>query len=476
MKYFYFIKITEEELFSNPTHDESFEEFLNFIGQKIKLKDFKGFKGGLDTTCGQTGDESVYETFYDKEIMFHVSTLLPYSKTDSQQLERKRHIGNDIVTIVFQEDNTPFAPDMIASNFLHSFIVIQKVKSELNEKTNYRVAVTSRSSVPNFSPVIPECATFEKSKLFKDWLLLKLINAEKACCKAEKFKRLKERTRISLIDELYKELTNQNQKFMNELNTNNFFGSTHKEKSFDSDDKQSTASSGASSQSNFNANGTESSYSAKNLRKTASTPTKSVPSNSQSKAMGFFQTMKKAFNARSSKSSMSEDKEQKTRGKDSFVSSTYTLPHNTSPVNNADVKPTLNVPMIARMRSATIDSPVLNKNFSKSLKEKNHDLAKQELSRNVVIKNPKSTRLLNSKSVNSSEMNLNQAGRNTTLGSSFETAALHDLQTNADANGHEYAIPHKFYDTQKNRNIDASQGSNKENAMLVDDMDSGLVR
>jgi RAP1 GTPase activating protein 1 len=74
--------------------------------------------------------------------MFHVSTLLPYSKTDSQQLERKRHIGNDIVTIIFQDENTPFAPDMIASNFLHSFIVIQKCSNEssLNESnTNYRV-------------------------------------------------------------------------------------------------------------------------------------------------------------------------------------------------------------------------------------------------------------------------------------------------------------------------------------------------
>lgn len=31
--------------------------------------------------------------------MFHVSTLLPHSDRDSQQIERKRHIGNDRVTI-----------------------------------------------------------------------------------------------------------------------------------------------------------------------------------------------------------------------------------------------------------------------------------------------------------------------------------------------------------------------------------------
>ena len=40
--------------------------------------------------------------------MYHVATLLPFSDTDAQQLQRKRHIGNDIVSIVFQEANTPF--------------------------------------------------------------------------------------------------------------------------------------------------------------------------------------------------------------------------------------------------------------------------------------------------------------------------------------------------------------------------------
>lgn len=76
-------------------------------------------------THGQTGVESVYTTFRDREIMFHVSTKLPFTDGDTQQLQRKRHIGNDIVAIIFQEENTPFVPDMIASNFLHAYIVVQ---------------------------------------------------------------------------------------------------------------------------------------------------------------------------------------------------------------------------------------------------------------------------------------------------------------------------------------------------------------
>ena len=75
-----------------------------------------------------TGEEAVYEEYDESQIMFHVSTLLPYSDRDQQQLERKRHIGNDRVTIVFQDEPTPFATTMIRSKLLHVFIIIQPIK------------------------------------------------------------------------------------------------------------------------------------------------------------------------------------------------------------------------------------------------------------------------------------------------------------------------------------------------------------
>lgn len=69
---------------------------------------------------------SVYTNWRGIEIMFHVSTLLPYEKHDPQKLQRKRHIGNDIVCVVFLEaDNTPFSPACIKSHFLHTFILVR---------------------------------------------------------------------------------------------------------------------------------------------------------------------------------------------------------------------------------------------------------------------------------------------------------------------------------------------------------------
>jgi RAP1 GTPase activating protein 1 len=84
------------------------------------------------------GEDSIYTKHCNAEIMFHVSTLLPHSDKDPQQIERKRHIGNDRVAIVFQDELTPFSPSLIKSKVLHVFIIIQPVKLG-NETKKYKV-------------------------------------------------------------------------------------------------------------------------------------------------------------------------------------------------------------------------------------------------------------------------------------------------------------------------------------------------
>jgi RAP1 GTPase activating protein 1 len=118
--------------------------------------------------------------------MFHVSTLLPYSKSERQQLERKRHIGNDIVTIVFQETETPFNPEWITSQFLHVYLVVTPLDYESSQ---YKVSVLHRDSVPTFGPAIQHTRSFHADQTFKQWILTKLINAELASCRASAFQK-----------------------------------------------------------------------------------------------------------------------------------------------------------------------------------------------------------------------------------------------------------------------------------------------
>lgn len=204
---------TEEELFANNNSSPALEEFLDVLGQRIRLKDHRGYRGGLDIQNGHTGDQAVYEVFKEREIMFHVSTMLPYTEGDPQQLQRKRHVGNDIVAIVFQDANTPFSPDMIASHFLHAFIVIQPLEPN-TPNTRYKVSVTARDDVPFFGPTLPNPAVFQKGPEFKEFLLTKLINAENACYKAEKFAKLELRTRSCLLQNLCEELKEKTREFL----------------------------------------------------------------------------------------------------------------------------------------------------------------------------------------------------------------------------------------------------------------------
>ncbi|CAL4154570.1 unnamed protein product, partial [Meganyctiphanes norvegica] len=94
--------------------------------------------------------------------------------------------------------------------------VIQPI-NPLTSNTRYRVSVTARSDVPFFGPNLPSSAIFNKDSNFKNFLLTKLINAELSCLKAERFAKLEQRTRVSLLRSLVDELR---------FKTNSFLGIT----------------------------------------------------------------------------------------------------------------------------------------------------------------------------------------------------------------------------------------------------------
>jgi hypothetical protein len=71
-----------------------YQRFLMCIGEQIELKSFPGFLGGLDNQKNLTGTHSVHTTWKEFEVMFHVSTLLPRTQNDVQNVEKKRHLGN----------------------------------------------------------------------------------------------------------------------------------------------------------------------------------------------------------------------------------------------------------------------------------------------------------------------------------------------------------------------------------------------
>ncbi|KAG5897568.1 hypothetical protein JTB14_007280 [Gonioctena quinquepunctata] len=200
---------TEEEILDNNDNTFMFEEFLQLLGDKIRLRGFDKYKGGLDTVHDLTGLYSVYTHWRNIEIMFHVSTLLPYERHDPQKLQRKRHIGNDIVCVVFLEaDNTSFSPACIKSHFLHTFILVRTSPRIKRKPTHYEVSVVTRDEVGAYKPYLWEQSVFDKGPMFREWLLTKIVNGERASYSAPKFARMQERTRSQMLEDIVANLQN----------------------------------------------------------------------------------------------------------------------------------------------------------------------------------------------------------------------------------------------------------------------------
>ncbi|POI33810.1 hypothetical protein CIB84_002438 [Bambusicola thoracicus] len=180
-------QLTDDEMFSNG------ESFTFSLIDVFLLRILSFF---ADDT---TGTFSIYTVYQGHEIMFHVSTMLPYSRENRQQVERKRHIGNDIVTIVFQEgeETAPaFKPSMIRSHFTHIFALVRYNK----QNDSYS---KSEFAVPNIDSVVLAIVNQEDSYACGECAV---INGEKATLETPTFSQKRQRTLDMLIRSLYQDL------------------------------------------------------------------------------------------------------------------------------------------------------------------------------------------------------------------------------------------------------------------------------
>lgn len=106
------------------------------------------------------------------------------------QVNKKRHIGNDIVCVVFLDSSrTTFNPSWIRSHFIHCYVVVQCVQG-MNGHPLYKVGVAHRTNVPSFQPSLKERCVFSHSHTFQQMLLTKIVNGERASYHAPRFLKL----------------------------------------------------------------------------------------------------------------------------------------------------------------------------------------------------------------------------------------------------------------------------------------------
>jgi hypothetical protein len=169
---------TEEALFSETHASPAFWEFVDWLGEKVRLKGWKGYRGDLDVRTDTTGRFAYSTRLGDQEIMFHVAPMLPQGK--EHLLVRKRRIGNDMTTIVFQEGGQ-FTPP-IESQVLHNYVIVSPIHHK--GTTFYKISVSRRISVEKFGPPLVLPSVYEKCETLRVFLLTKLINANFAAMRS----------------------------------------------------------------------------------------------------------------------------------------------------------------------------------------------------------------------------------------------------------------------------------------------------
>jgi len=189
---------TDDEIFSNEKGSCKWDRFLNLMGVKILLRGWEHYKGGLDIDNDTTGTHSIYTNYQDNEVMFHVSTMLPSTANNTQQIDRKRHVGNDICVVVFQDGKSSYSPDIIKSHFIHLVIVVQDIGDD-----KYKVAVSTKDGVElPIEPSIPENGIIGKEQI-RDFILTKLINGEQAALCAPVFADKLHQARETLLQDIF---------------------------------------------------------------------------------------------------------------------------------------------------------------------------------------------------------------------------------------------------------------------------------
>ncbi|KAF1961238.1 hypothetical protein CC80DRAFT_233492 [Byssothecium circinans] len=154
----------EREIFLNDIGSPAYTSFIGDLGTLCRLKDAKFNTGGLDTRDDVDGEFTYCWRDRCIELVFHITTMMPTNHDDDMTYpNKKRHIGNDFVNIIFNDSGLPYNFDTFPSAFNYVHIVIspesrasfvdRRLDSDIDGKSRYyKVQVISKPGFPDISP------------------------------------------------------------------------------------------------------------------------------------------------------------------------------------------------------------------------------------------------------------------------------------------------------------------------------------
>jgi tuberous sclerosis protein 2 len=150
----------EAEILRNTHGSPAYTRFLEGIGRLISLRgQVDIYAGGLDP---DEDGEYAYAWWDDiAQILYHTATMMPTKKDDPTSNNKKKHIGNDFVRIVWNDSGLPYRFDTLSTQFQfvniivepHSLGAISAFSNNLHENEYFKITVQHAERMPEFAPV-----------------------------------------------------------------------------------------------------------------------------------------------------------------------------------------------------------------------------------------------------------------------------------------------------------------------------------
>ncbi|KAL6719611.1 Tuberous sclerosis 2-like protein [Lecanora helva] len=116
---------SETEILANTQGSKTYNNFLSGLGTRVKLQGAQFNTQGLDRESDLDGTYTYAWRDRVTEMVFHVTTMMPTDiLNDPQGNNKKRHIGNDRVKIIFNDSGKPFVFETFPSEMNEVNIVV----------------------------------------------------------------------------------------------------------------------------------------------------------------------------------------------------------------------------------------------------------------------------------------------------------------------------------------------------------------
>ena len=145
---------SEVEFLGNQCGSMAYQSFIADLGERVSLKNSRGsFTGGLDTSDECLDGEFTY-VWNDEmnQIVFHVATMMPCQPGDTRLSNKKRHIGNDYVAVVYNDNSLQlptFDFNLFPTQFLHYAIQIVPL-----DASSFQIAVFVKNTQYELGPLL----------------------------------------------------------------------------------------------------------------------------------------------------------------------------------------------------------------------------------------------------------------------------------------------------------------------------------